>query len=53
MSEIDTYGKYVSQIYGMLAGFGVLEPVRWFVLFVLSIAGFLAFVSFLKGRLGG
>lgn len=46
---ISSYNEFVSHVLGMLDAFGVLTPLKWLLLFGLSIAGFWAFIGVLRG----
>jgi hypothetical protein len=47
-----TYGEFAGHVFGLLETLGVLEPLKFFLLFVLAVAGMSAFIKFLSGRVG-
>lgn len=49
----DDYGEFAGHVFGLLETLGVLQPLKFFLLFILAVAGMAAFVKFLAGRAGG
>ena len=48
-----SYGEYVSHVLGLLDWLGILTPIKYGLIFVLSLAGMSAFAGFLRGRGSG
>ena len=50
---ITDYGQFVSYVLGLLQSFQLLEPMKYFLLFVLSVAAMRVLVRFMTGGGGG
>ena len=49
MNEIDSYSEFASHVFGLLNAFGLITMLKFVLIMGLSIAGFFAFVRFLRG----
>lgn len=46
---MSSYGEFVSHVLGILNSLGVLEPLRYFILFVLVVAGMTLLIRMMSG----
>ena len=46
---MNSYSEFVSNVLGLLDSFGLLQPIEYFLLFVLAVAGMSVLVRMLRG----
>jgi hypothetical protein len=52
IAQLD-YGTFAGHVFGLLETLGVMEPLKYFLLFILAVAGMSVFLKMLAGRIGG